>query len=94
MNESEADTQRITRVIDFRIPLPYLLSIAGFIGAGMVSMWFNVAALVRTTEELQITVKAGNLASSVMTGQVELLKFRIGINEEDIKRINAQDRKP
>lgn len=92
MSEEAPTPASLSRVVDFKIPLPYLLSIAGFLGAGLVSMWFNVNQLVRTTEELQITVKSGNMAQSVMSGQVELLKFRVSINEDDIKYLKSKDR--
>ncbi len=68
---------RITRVIDFRIPLPWLLGIASGIGWALVSMWFMVNQLVRDVSDLQITVKAGNSQAVTVAGEMALLRFRV-----------------
>lgn len=76
MSEQEQD-QRITRVIDFRIPLPWLLGICMAVGWALVSMWFSVNQLVRDVADLQITVKAGNTQATTVAGEIALLRFRI-----------------
>lgn len=76
MSEQEQG-QRITRVIDFRIPLPWLLGICMAVGWALVSMWFSVNQLVRDVADLQITVKAGNTQATTVAGEIALLRFRI-----------------
>lgn len=74
---------KVTRVIDFRIPLPWLL--AGLIGVGwaLVSMYFAVNQLVRDVADLQITVKAGNGQAVTVAGEIALLRFRVENLEAD-----------
>lgn len=73
----ETEQARITRVIDFRIPLPWLLGICMAVGWALVSMWFSVNQLVRDVADLQITVKAGNTQATTVAGEIALLRFRI-----------------
>src|SRR6185436_15148967 len=89
---AEESVTRVTRVIDFRIPLWGLMTTAGVVGWGLTSMWFSVQQLVRTVDDLQITVKSGNTSVSVLASEVALLKFRLGTTEEDIKRLNEMVR--
>lgn len=77
------------RVIDFRIPLPWLLGVAGVVGWGLVSMWFMVNQLTRDVSELQITVKAGNGQAVTVAGELALLRFRVE-NLESERRIEAK----
>ena len=77
---------RTTRVIDLRIPLPWLLGVAGVIGWALISMYFSVGQLVKTVDELQITVKSGNTSVVAVAGELALLKFRLTNAEEAIKR--------
>ena len=58
-------------------------SVAFILGAG-----FSVGQLVRTVDELQITVKSGNTSVSVLASEVALLKFRVGTTEDEVKRLN------
>lgn len=78
---------RITRVIDFRIPLPWLLTGVAGISWALVSMWFSVAQLVSTVNDLQITVKSGNTSVVAVSGELALLKFRLTNVEDSIRRV-------
>ena len=82
-NSQSQETQRVTRVIDFRIPLPWLLGGLMTIARGLVSMWFMVNQLVRDVADLQITVKAGNSQAVTLAGELALLRFRIENLEAD-----------
>ncbi|GAD20975.1 hypothetical protein [Acidovorax sp. MR-S7] len=88
MSEQEQG-QRITRVIDFRIPLPWLLGIGMAVGWALVSMWFSVNQLVRDVADLQITVKAGNTQATTVAGEIALLRFRV----ENLEAANRQPTK-
>lgn len=91
---TEDSNQRVTRVIDFRIPLPWLLSGIGVIGWALISTYFSVAQLVKTVDELQITVKSGNGSVVAVAGELALLKFRLTNAEDSVKRIaDKQDSK-
>jgi len=79
--------EKISRVIDFRIPLPWLLSGVCAITWGLISMWFSVNQLVKTVDELQITVKSGNTSVVAVSGELALLKFRLTNAEDELKRL-------
>ena len=57
---------KVTHVIDFRIPLPWLLSGLIVVGWALVGMWFSLNHLVRDVADLQIIVKAGNGQKSLV----------------------------
>lgn len=82
--------ERITRVIDFRIPLPYLLTGVATIGWALISMWFSVSQLVKTVDDLQITVKSGNGSVVAVAGELALLKFRLTNTEDAVKRVSEK----
>lgn len=81
---------KVTRVIDFRIPLPWLLTGVAGISWGLISMWFSVNQLVKTVDDLQVTVKSGNTSVAAVAGEVSMLKFRLSILEDEVKRQEAK----
>lgn len=83
MSEEQQTEQRVSRVIDFRIPLPWLLGVMGVVGWGLVSMWFMVNQLTRDVSDLQITVKAGNGQAVTVAGELALLRYRVENIEAD-----------
>lgn len=85
MSDQQPDL-KVTRVIDFRIPLPWLLSGLAMVAFTMISMYFSVNQLVRDVADLQITVKAGNSQATTVAGDIALLRFRIE-NLEAEKRL-------
>lgn len=83
MSEEQQPDLKVTRVIDFRIPLPWLLSGLVVVGWALVSMWFMVNQLVRDVGDLQITVKAGNSQATTISGEIALLRYRVENLEAD-----------
>ena len=71
----------LMRMVDFRIPLPWLLG--GFIVAvGMLTnMYFQLQKVSEALYELQVTVRAGNVAANSISGELALLKYRVEILE-------------
>lgn len=88
MTEATEPAERVTRVIDFRIPLPYLITGLAAVSWALISMWFAVGQLVKTVEELQITVKSGNSSVVAVAGELALQKFRLTNVEDAVKRNN------
>ena len=76
-NEHEDGPPRITRVIDFRVTLPWVLSCIGAFGFVLETTYFNLNQLIRDVGELQIVVKAGNSQSVTLAGEQALLGFRL-----------------
>ena len=83
--EHEEPQERVTRVIDFRIPLPWLIGVCGTIGWALISMYFSVNNLVKTVGDLQIDVKAGNNSIVSVAGELALLKYRLTTVEATVQ---------
>lgn len=89
MNEEIKAEGRVTRVIDLKIPLVWLLSIMGALAWVLISMWFTLNQLVVTIADLQITVKAGSTSYSVLASEQALMNYRMGTVEAQIKAIKG-----
>ena len=88
---SDHDTKATQRVgMDFTLPLWGVVCAAGTGFVLLVGMYFNVAALTSSVKDLQITVQAGNAASSSLASRTTLLEFRVDNNANEIQRINAR----
>ncbi|MDP9895366.1 hypothetical protein J2W32_004464 [Variovorax boronicumulans] len=85
----EPNTERTTRIIDLRIPLPWVLTGLITVGFTLVSMYFNVNQLVRDVGELQITVKAGNTQVTTLAGEQALLRFRMENIEGEMRNLKS-----
>ncbi|MDR6886154.1 MULTISPECIES: hypothetical protein [Variovorax] len=90
----EQQTERTTRIIDLRIPLPWVLTGLITVGFTLVSMYFNVNQLVRDVGELQITVKAGNTQVTTLAGEQALLRFRMENIEGEMRAFKSTQSAP
>ncbi len=87
-DENEA-TGRLPRVVvDFKIPLPWLLAAAGSIFWGLIGMWFNLAALGESVAELQIAVKAGTATTIQYASEQTIIKYRLEKLEAERDRVS------
>lgn len=77
------DLTRITRVIDMKLPLTWLLGVAFAAAAAFASMYFKLGQLGEDMTDLKITVKAGNGQSATIQGEIAILKFRLENLEAD-----------
>lgn len=94
MNEpQEQTTERITRIVDLKIPLPWLLGVAAAISWALISMYFSVNNLVKTVGDLQIDVKAGNNSVVAVAGELALLKYRLSDVEGRVNRFDSTKEK-
>ena len=84
---------RVSRVIDFRVPLPYLLSAFAALAFTLISMYFSLNQLVRDVGELQIVVKTGNTQSVTLAGDQALLRFRIENIEGTLREMHKEEGK-
>lgn len=73
----------LMRMVDFRIPLPWLLG--GFAVAlwAAVNMYFQLQRVTESLVLVQIEVKSGNTSVSTLAGEVALLKYRVEGIEAD-----------
>ncbi len=77
------DLPRITRVIDMRLPLTWLLGGLGFVAVTFGGMYFQLGQLSKDMAELKIEVKSGNNATSTTQGEIAILRFRVETLEAD-----------
>lgn len=77
------ESVRSTKIVDVRLPLPYLISGTLSIALLITSMWFKVDELGRNMSDMQITLKAGNSQAVTMAGELALLRYRIENLESD-----------
>ena len=90
---TDTEGERITRIVDLKIPLHWLLGVCGVIGWALVSMYFSVNNLVRTVSDLQIDVKAGNGNIVAVAGELALLKYRLSNAESTIQSVTESMKK-
>lgn len=83
------DGAALLRMVDFKIPLVWLLG--GFASAVMLlaSMYYQLQEVSRGMAALQISVNAGNNQSVTLAGEIALLKFRMEHVESELGRPRA-----
>ncbi len=74
------------RMIDFKIPLIWLLGGFAAMAYGGISMHFQLAEVSRRMIDLQITVNAGNTQNVTLAGEIALVKFRLEHLESEADR--------
>ena len=84
--DRRSPAEPLTRVVDMKMPLHWLLGVAGAVGWALVSMYFSVGQLVTQMTELQIAVKSGNNSVTAVAGELALQKFRLQSVEDSAKR--------
>jgi len=90
---SDRDTQpgdlpRLSKVIDLKLPLNWLLTVAFSLALLIGGMYFKLVQLGEDMTDLKISVKAGNGQAATIQGELAILKFRIENLESD-KRVGA-----
>lgn len=67
----------LMRMVDFRIPLPWLMS--GFIVGimALVGMYYQLQSVSEALRDMQVTLKANNSSLIQLTAEQALLKYRI-----------------
>jgi hypothetical protein len=78
----------LMRMVDFKIPLVWLLG--GFIAAVtlLASMYFQLQDVARNMVELQTMVRIGNNQSTALQSEVALIKFRLAQLEAEHARLH------
>jgi len=66
-----------SRIIDFQLPLPWLITTVGSLCLVLVGMWFTLAQVSRDVAELQTTVKLGNTQSVGLARDIDRLVWRV-----------------
>lgn len=92
MTTNQTEIPRAGVTLEMKIPLWGVMTVIGSGVLLIMGLYFNVQALTVAVNELQITVKSGNTAFSVLSGEMSLQKFRLGSVETDLARLNEMFR--
>jgi len=84
------ELSRLSRVIEMKLPLTWLLGVAFMVAAAFVSMYFQLGRLSEDMTELKISVKSGNSQAATIQGEIAILKFRIETLESNMRVINKE----
>lgn len=83
------NNERVTRIVDFKIRLEWLLGIAILVGSALVSTYYKTDQLVVAVADLQIAVKSGNSSVTAIAGKQALIDFRMDNAENAIKKADS-----
>lgn len=93
VDKGTGELPRMSSVIDFKLPLTWLLGVAAMIIAGGFGLYQQVGnqgevlkELKDQLKDLKITVNAGNNQAATVQGEMAILRFRIETLESD-KRV-------
>lgn len=81
------DLPRVTKIIDMKLPLNWLLTVAFSLALLIGGMYFKLGQLGEDMTDLKISVKAGNNQASTVQGEIAILKFRLENLESDRRSI-------
>ena len=94
MSEQEpTQAERVTRIVEFKIRLEWLLAVSAGLAFTLVNMYFSLNVLVRTVGDLQIDVKAGNNSIVAVAGELALIKYRVANSEANIASLSETVKK-
>lgn len=77
------DLSKSARIIDLKLPLPWLLTTAVAICVSIGGMYFKLDQLGQDVTELKATVKSGNGQAATVQGEIAILRFRVENLESD-----------
>jgi hypothetical protein len=77
------ELSRISKVIDLKLPLNWLLTVAFSLALLIGGMYFKLSQLGEDMTELKISVKAGNGQAATIQGELAILRFRVENLETD-----------
>ena len=78
------DLEPVQRIIDMRIPLPWLITGVVSIAFSIITMWFQVQQLTAQVAEMNTLIKQGNTQVATIVADLALTRFRVEKNEADI----------
>ena len=77
--------EKVTKVIDAKLPLAWLIGSAFAITMSFGLLYGNVDRLVKDVGELQLTVKQGNAQTAALQGTISVLQYRIETLERNLR---------
>lgn len=89
MNNNTSDdatgirAERVTKIIDFKLPLPYILTALAGLAAVLIGMWSTLSQVSRDLTELQVVVKGGNTQVNAIDRDLARLQWRVDLLEKN-----------
>ena len=83
-------TSRPQHIIEWRMPLPYVIGGIISIASFTATVWFKVDRLVEEVRELKIEVQVGNSKFNTANGTLVLMQFRMENAESDIRMLKGK----
>jgi len=77
MTELETESIRVSRVIDFRIPLPYLITGVLAVGGLLINNHFTLQQVVKDLNQLQNTERSASGSTQQINAELVMLKYRL-----------------
>ena len=90
VQQDDQSSDRVSRIIDVRIPLWGMLCALCGAAFSIVGTWFTSNQTAKDVSELQITVKAGNQQVTTLAGEQALLRFRMENIEGTMRSLQMQ----
>lgn len=87
------DREPVQRIIDMRIPLPWLITGVVSIAFSIITMWFQVQQLTAQVSEMNALIKQGNTQVATIVADLALTRFRVEKNEADIRDLKRLTQK-
>lgn len=88
---------KVTRVIDMKLPLYWLISVAAIFVSGGFAMYYkleNQSEAIKSVQgdikDVKISVQAGNQATATVQGEIAILRFRVENLEAEKRQGRAQ----
>jgi hypothetical protein len=88
------------KIIELKLPLPYLLTIVGTIAMAVITMYFRgekaaeeIVALRGDIRELRAELKVKDNATNTLAGSMALLSFRLETAESDIRTLKSIEKR-
>lgn len=90
MPPKDADSQYPTdvrKLVDFRIPLHWILSGVGTITLVLIGMWFTIGQMSKDMSEVQASLKVLTAENSTADREVSRLQWRMDTLEQKLKEV-------
>lgn len=92
--DNQAAPERITRIVDFRLPLPWVVTIIVASISTVVAAGLALRQMSSDVEEIKIAIKSGNSQLTTLQGHNAILDYRVNLLEAEVARIKGQPAPP
>lgn len=83
--KEDTPNSAITKMVDFRLPLYWILSGAGALLWALISMWFSLQQIKEDMTQL----KAATVVAAASASKQALIEFRLSAMENDINQLKG-----